>query len=247
MNCQFTVLLGTYVLGAADAAERRRLEGHLPGCGTCRQELMRLAPLPGLLSRVPDHQLPEGLSAAAVAARGTAATGRAGRGRPGFRRPGFRRPGRMLVATAAAAVAGLAAGLVSAASFGIARGPAAASGPHNTVGGGVHAAKPQTVVFTGADRVTHVEATAAVTPTSWGAKIELRLRGVPTGITCQLVVHSRSGGEEIAGVWNAWSKGPVAVPGSAPWRPSDIANLQVTTARGSLVTISPPPGSSSRG
>jgi hypothetical protein len=225
MNCQFTVFLGTYVLGVADNGERRLLEDHLPGCGVCRKELMRLAPLPGLLSRVPDDQLPEGLSAAAAG------------------RPGRRRRWRMVAATAAAAAAGLAAGLVSAASFGITGGPTAAGGPRVAHSGG-HAAKPRAVIFTGANRATHVEATAALTPTSWGAKIQLQLRGVPTGITCQLVVHSRGGGEEVAGVWNAWSKGPVAVPGSAAWRPSDIASLQVTTARGNLVTISPLPATS---
>jgi anti-sigma factor RsiW len=53
MTCQTAVSLGVYVLGAADASERLRVEAHLPGCAACRAELARLAPLPGLLARVP--------------------------------------------------------------------------------------------------------------------------------------------------------------------------------------------------
>jgi hypothetical protein len=54
MTCPMMLSLGVYVLGAADTAERRRLEAHLPGCRECQAELSRLAPLPGLLAAVPD-------------------------------------------------------------------------------------------------------------------------------------------------------------------------------------------------
>jgi hypothetical protein len=46
--------LSVYVLGAADTAERRRFEAHLPGCQACQAELHRLAPLPGLLAAIPE-------------------------------------------------------------------------------------------------------------------------------------------------------------------------------------------------
>lgn len=54
MTCPMMMSLGVYVLGAADTAERQRLEAHLPGCQACRAELGRLAPLPGLLSAIPE-------------------------------------------------------------------------------------------------------------------------------------------------------------------------------------------------
>jgi anti-sigma factor RsiW len=44
--------LGAYVLGALDPVERARFEEHLEACPTCREELVQLAGLPGLLSRV---------------------------------------------------------------------------------------------------------------------------------------------------------------------------------------------------
>src|ERR1700743_390735 len=54
MTCPMMMSLGVYVLGAADQAERRRLEAHLPGCQECLAELRRLAPLPGLLAGIPE-------------------------------------------------------------------------------------------------------------------------------------------------------------------------------------------------
>lgn len=47
----FREALGGYVLGMLDAAERADVAMHLEGCPACAEELLRLAPLPGLLSR----------------------------------------------------------------------------------------------------------------------------------------------------------------------------------------------------
>src|SRR6185295_10124746 len=44
--------LGAYVLGALDPMERARFEEHLESCRACREELVQMAGLPGLLSRV---------------------------------------------------------------------------------------------------------------------------------------------------------------------------------------------------
>jgi CRISPR/Cas system type I-B associated protein Csh2 (Cas7 group RAMP superfamily) len=53
-----------------------------------------------------------------------------------------------------------------------------------------------------------------------------------------LIVRSLNGRSEVAGAWDAWQKGPVSIPASASWLPSDIASLQVTTSAKSLVTMS---------
>jgi hypothetical protein len=52
MTCLQTVSLGAYVLGALDASERLEIEEHLRDCAYCRDELVRLSPLPGLLAQV---------------------------------------------------------------------------------------------------------------------------------------------------------------------------------------------------
>jgi hypothetical protein len=93
------------------------------------------------------------------------------------------------------------------------------------------------VTASGADPATHVRATVSLTGTSWGTSIRLVATGLPLNVPCRLIVHSRSGGTEVTGVWDAWSKGPVDVPASAGWRPGDIASLQVATATKTLVTI----------
>ncbi len=52
MSCQYTVDVGAYLFGSLDLKERSAFERHLPGCDTCQAEMLRLAPLPGLLGRL---------------------------------------------------------------------------------------------------------------------------------------------------------------------------------------------------
>jgi predicted anti-sigma-YlaC factor YlaD len=193
--------LGVYVLGAADASERRRVEAHLAGCPACRAELTFLTPLPGLLARVPDDTLAAGPSAP-VRARG--------RSRRAWRAAA--------VAASLAAIAGAVGGFWLA--------PRAAS------------QRPATVTLSGTNPAGHVSATAALTATSWGTSIELRVDGLPLDVPCRLIVRSRAGATEVTGVWDAWRTGPITVPASASWWPSDIARLEVATSAGDLVTIS---------
>jgi hypothetical protein len=209
MSCQMMMSLGVYVLGAADAGERARVAAHLPGCPVCRAELMRLAPLPGLLADVPSDLRPEGKLPGDAA--GQAALARR-RGRP------VRRWRVAAVAAGVAAIAGAAGGFWLAPT------------------GAAH--RPATVTLTGANPAMHVTATAALTATSWGTSIQLRLRGLPLNVPCRLIVRSRAGATEVTGVWDAWSEGPISVPASAAWRPSDISSLEVATAAKTLVTIS---------
>jgi hypothetical protein len=94
------------------------------------------------------------------------------------------------------------------------------------------------ITVSGANPATHVRATVSLTGTSWGTSIQLVASGLPLNVPCRLIVHSRSGGTEVTGVWDAWSEGSVTIPASAGWRPGDIASLQVATAAKTLVTIS---------
>ena len=208
MSCQMMMSLGVYVLGAVDAGERARVEAHLPGCPACQAELMRLAPLPGLLADVPGDLRPAGKlpgeGAGYAAPVGT-------RGRTD------RRWRIAAVAACVAAVTGAAGGFWLAPT------------------GAAH--RPPTVMLSGANPGMHVTATAALTATSWGTSIQLRLRGLPVNVPCRLVVRSRTGGTEVTGVWDAWDDGPISVPASAGWRPSDISSLEVVTAGKTLVTI----------
>jgi hypothetical protein len=206
MTCPMMMSLGVYVLGAADHAERRRLEAHLPGCRECLAELRRLAPLPGLLAGIP-----ESVRAVPQAPGRRAAPPRRAPARGGTRR-------HLAVAAAACLAAGVTGGVWLSSGSG---------------------ERPATMLaFAGTDSATRVSATATVTATSWGSSIQLQVSGLPENVECRLVVRSAAGRTEVSGVWDAWAKGPVSIPGSASWLPSDIASLEVTTSAERLVTMS---------
>ncbi len=61
MTCANTVTLGAYLLGALDPRERFDFEAHLGSCDTCRAELVRLAPLPGMLNQISLDDFSDGL------------------------------------------------------------------------------------------------------------------------------------------------------------------------------------------
>lgn len=231
MNCEMSVHLGVYALGAADAAERALVETHLSGCPVCRAELARLEPLPGLLARVPlslvaayspparrpgqaaaaGHPASAGPSAPderSFPARVCAGMGRIERAR------GLR--WRALIAAAAAAAC---------------------------VAGGLWLARPggspapAAITLARTNPATHVRVTVTLTGTSWGTSIRLVARGLPLNVPCRLIVASRGGTTEVTGVWDAWSAGPVTVPASAGLRLADIASLRVATTSRNLVTV----------
>jgi hypothetical protein len=57
--------LGVYVLGALGPAERALVQAHVAGCPACREELVLLAGLPGLLARLSLADVTDGDDAAA--------------------------------------------------------------------------------------------------------------------------------------------------------------------------------------
>jgi hypothetical protein len=209
--------LGVYVLGAADGTERARVEAHLPGCPACQAELMKLAPLPGLLAGVPGDMRAESCPSGGIASQPAPARTRTG-------------PARRWRAVAAAACLAAAAGT--------------AGGFWLTAPRAAH--RPATVTLSGTNPAMHVSATAVLTATSWGTSIQLTLRGLPLNVPCRLIARSRAGATEITGIWDAWRDGPITVPASAGWRPSDIASLQVATTAKTLLTISAEPHPASR-
>ncbi|SCL29584.1 hypothetical protein GA0070624_3911 [Micromonospora rhizosphaerae] len=49
--CPFTTSVASLLIGALGPLERQELEAHLRRCAMCLEELILLAPLPGLLHR----------------------------------------------------------------------------------------------------------------------------------------------------------------------------------------------------
>src|SRR5262249_21558343 len=143
MTCQTMLSLGVYVLGAADAEERRRVQAHLPTCRACQAELARIAPLPALLANVPPHMrpVPETRPASLIGpGHGPRHASR--------RREAGAQWWRAAAAACVAAVAGVLIGLWL-----------SPSGAHPAAAG---------ILVTGSNRASHVSATARLTATTWG-------------------------------------------------------------------------------
>lgn len=213
MTCPRTVALGAYVLGALDREERCELEAHLDTCETCRAELERLAPLPGLLSRVSAEEAerfatPEVAAdeepappPAAVLDRVLAAVARR------------RRRARRLRAVAVAAALALVA--------------FAAVGGELLRDGGVE--QPAPLTASALDARTGVRGSAELSARPWGTRVDLRLAGVRPGERCRLVARAVGGRAEVAATWRAGYLGTAEVPGAVAIRPQRLASLDVVT------------------
>ena len=222
MTCPITVRLGVYALGVADAAERVLIESHLAACQECRAELERLAPLPGLLARVPVSLLRTDPTPARRYGRAPVAPITRAGNIPARRARTPAGRWRSAAGVAAALALGTAGG------FWFAQPGASQPGANSPV---------TAITLSGANPATHVRVTLTMTGTSWGTSIRLLAWGLPLNQPCRLIVRSRTGATEVAGVWDAWRTGPVSIPASVGWRPADIYSLQVSTTRRNLVTV----------
>ncbi|MEY9838010.1 anti-sigma factor [Streptacidiphilus sp. EB103A] len=231
MVCREHDALSAYLLGALDPAERRAIERHVADCARCRAELVQLAPLVGLLRHTPFEELSE--TAAAKARHPTtphpqstavAPVGASPIGAGAFAFTGrhLHRPGRILT-TAAVTVAVAGAGL------GIYLG-AVASGP----------ASPRPALTASATSPgTRISASATLTPNQSGTAIQLKLTGLPSAITCHLVVHARDGRTETAATWASGYSTAVSIPASTSISPQDISTLDVLDASDRLLVRIP--------
>jgi hypothetical protein len=228
MTCPRTIALGAYVLGALEREERSGLERHLQTCEICRAELDRLAPLPGLLSRLTLdeaemlHTAEPEPAELEVAEPEPAATS-APLERALFEVSRARRRSRVMRGAAVGAAVVLAA-------------VAAISGPVLRGGGGVEPA-PLTAAATNVR--TGVQGTAELSREPWGTRVELRLVGVRPGEHCRLVAHAAGGRTEVAATWRAGYLGTAEVPGAVAIPPERLRSLHVVTANDQVLVRMP--------
>ncbi|MFC1429941.1 anti-sigma factor [Streptacidiphilus sp. N1-3] len=238
--CQESVSLGAYLLGALDPDERRAMELHVAGCEQCRAELVELAPLPGLLRHTPFEELPETAAAAESLSplREQSLPGPApapvpvpelmpvpASGQVPVPAQHRRQRRRGLLTTAGLALAACVAGVAV----------YAAVGRDNPSAPRTAAA----ATWSATDPTTHVSASAAMIPEAWGTKFEVKLGGLPSGITCHMVVHAKDGRSETAGTWGS-NYGPWAViPASTSISPAEITGLDIVDGSGNMLVQLP--------
>jgi hypothetical protein len=216
-------LLGVYVVGAIDPAERAMVDAHLDHCNDCREDLAGLAALPALLHRVS--------LADAERLLGADAPGHDDPAEPFpdllpslLRQVASRRRSRRLraafsIAAVMLAVVGGTAAVTSALSP-----QAARRAPQDE-------AKARAGV---------VDAMVRYGKSQWGPGTEMSVRvsGLATWSRCKFWVVTNNGRRDIAG---AWTVGP---DGNRLWYPaavdvpkSSITDFVLTTASGQMLTI----------
>lgn len=216
-------LLGVYVVGAIDPAERAVVDAHLDHCDDCREELAGLAVLPALLHRISPADAERLLDAEAPGDDGPAELS------PDLlpsllRRVASRRRSRRLrAALTLAAVTLVVVG-------GTAAVTSALSPPQAN-------RAPQDVASA---RSGVVDAMVRYGKSQWGPGTEMfvRVRGLAEGSRCTFWVVTKSGLRDFAG---AWSVGPAGYrlwyPAAVNVRKSSISEFVLTTAVGQMVTI----------
>jgi hypothetical protein len=211
-------LLGVYVVGAIDPAERVLVDEHLGECPQCRDELAGLAGLPAMLSRVPAADvermsfepsgLPEMTEPSAELLNAL------------LRKVSAKRRTRLWRgAVAVAASAAIAAGAVTAA--------AELARPASHV----------SVVASGVNPQMHVAAIVDYAPTPWGAGTEMRVQvtGIQPGTVCRFLINDHT----FVTSWTvrapygekAW------YTAMSPVRTSSVHSFQITSAGKVLVNI----------
>ena len=241
MTCPRTVALGAYVLGALEREERAGLEAHLETCAVCREELDRLAPLPGLLSRLTVEEAEvletaeagpgplDPAEAAAVEAperplEPVPAYSAAPLERALFAVARERRRSRVIRAAAVAAAVLLGA-------------VALVGGP--LLDGDEGGDGPAPLTAAASDPRTGVQASAELAPEPWGTRVELRLAGVRPGERCRLIARAVGGRSEVAATWRAGYLGTAEVPGAVAIPRERLRALEVVTADDRLLVRMP--------
>jgi len=215
-------MLGVYVVGAIDPAERSVVDYHLDWCQSCRDELAMLAGLPAMLSRVPVADV-EQLSRSAA-------------GLPDNVEPSAELLNSLLAKVAVRRRRRLWKGAV-----GIAAAAAvAAAGATAAVELGKPATQAQQAeVASAMSSTTGVGGVVDYSSTPWGGTaMRVQVRGIRPGTTCQFWVVG-SDGRAFAGQWivqnsygdQAW------YPAVAAAAPSTVRSFQLTAGGKVLLNI----------
>jgi hypothetical protein len=221
--------LGVYVLGAIDPAERAVVDAHLSTCPECREELAGLASLPALLRRIPvgeaqqlaDDDLDE-LPAPEVPSDEMLRSllGRTTRVRQARRWRGL----------AAAAAVVLVAGFGGAAGWNALH--------HGATGSGIQSMPAAFTSVSATNPVTRVGATVRYAAKGWGTVLDTRVKNVPAGDRCQLLVTDSSGHTTVVGSWRTtYDEGSVWYPGSSGVALDSVRSFEVTSHGKVLVKV----------
>ena len=226
------MLMGAFVLGGLDSADRSAFERHLAGCASCRAELSRLVPVPGLLQR----RAPERADVAppAVVPLEPLLGGvRAERARA------QRRLRALVLGVAAATLAAAAAG--TALVLGDDADPGPGGGPPAAQPSGRPSADPAPVVppdrtqpLRPGDGVT-TAGRADLTGKPWGTAVTATVADLTGDGPYVLVVLGAGSRTEQAATWSATPAGKATVAGATSLPPGQIVAVEVRDVDGRVL------------
>ncbi len=207
------VLLGAYVLGGLDAADRARVDEHLRTCDECRQELASFAGIPGLLRKVP--QMPEGADPEPSPDLLPTLLDKV----RDERRSQRRRLRSRWIAAAAALVLAIAVG----------------------VGAGLRIShrtedvreSSQTVALLAA--AGQANGQVELVHKTWGTELVVHLTGLPAQGPFTLVVHNTAGLTQDAATWGTTPSHQAQVTGATSFATDEVHEVQVTGPDGTLL------------
>jgi anti-sigma factor RsiW len=230
--------LGVYVLGAIDPAERSVVDAHLSTCPECREELAGLAGLPALLRRIPVGE--------AQQLADDDVDELPGAGLPGPEVPSAEMLPSLLGRTTQARQARRWRGLAAAAAVVLVAGIGGAAGwsavHHAEESGedsGSSSAVPANFTSVSAtDPVTHVAATVRYAAKDWGTVLDTKVKNVPAGDRCQLLVTDSSGHTTVVGSWTtSYDESSVWYPGSSGVTLDSVRSFEVMSQGKVLVRV----------
>lgn len=249
MTCQHTMTLGVYLLGALEPAERYAFESHLSYCDICRGELVRLAPLPGLLNQISpddfaDSMPPTGAEGMSVATRAQPVTepvplpfelSEAEVGHvPAQTRPRNKRRNKPSTRLNARPTGGRRDGrpagrpprrywrIAAAVATVVVLSVAGIFGwqaTHEEPAPSV----ASDVTWSAADGAASVE--ARLVDHEWGTEIQSKIHGLPPGRECYLFVYDHYGNRQVAGWWGTDHDSNEEIPASTSIMRSKIDRL----------------------
>jgi hypothetical protein len=205
--------LGVYVVGALDPSERMLVDLHLAGCRECREELAGLAGLPALLGRVPARDAERVILESAELRD--------------LEEPPAELLARLLKEVAARRATGRWRGILAGAHFLI---PGGQSQPPAV-------AMPESV--SAHNPVTGVTATVSYRAATWGTAIDVKVTGVPAGISCTMWALNKDGKKFAAGSWSVpyGAAGVASYPAAASLPEKDVVAFQIWSNGEDLLNI----------
>jgi anti-sigma-K factor RskA len=217
------IALGAYVVGALEPDERAEVDRWLETDAELREELARLAALPGLLARLHEPDVGDGAAAADSPAADRLVLA-AARERRAARR-------RLRIWQAAAGVAAAVALAVGA--FAVVRAVddespvASAQGPQVAV-----------AVVDPAAAAAGMTGVVRANPRGWGAEVVLELWDVPYSATptqYTMRVVARDGHTEQAAAWGSTPTGDCRVTGATSIQAAEITRVEVLAGDGPVL------------